>query len=157
MSENSNERIYAPLKKRIFAFLVDILVFCVVFFPTMYLVKGVWIMSPIDHQWAYGLFITDPLCIMFLFIMVAYFVLLEAFFGQTIGKMLIGIKVVADDGLNPGLRRSIIRNILRVVDSLPMFSIYGIYLIQKTPKRSRFGDIKAGTIVIVKKKEKKLK
>ena len=151
MAQDDQERVYASLKQRIFAGLIDLLVFFAVFLPITYLVKGVWIMSPTDHRWAYGLFITDPLCIMFLFIMIFYFLLLEAFFGQTIGKLIMGIKIIALDGSTPGLRRSFVRNALRVVDSLPTLSIYGMYLIQKSPTRSRFGDVKAGTVVIVKK------
>ena len=154
MMENTEERIYASLKQRIIAALVDFLIFCAIFFPVTYLVKGVWIMSPLDHRWAYGLFITDPLCIMFLFIMIAYFIILEAFAGRTIGKLVLGIKIIALDGSKPGLRRSCIRNALRVVDSLPTLSIYGMYLIQKSPTNSRFGDEKAGTVVIEKKKKR---
>lgn len=151
MVKNTEENIYASLKQRIFAKLVDFLIFSAVFFPITYIVKGVWIMSPLDHQWAYGIFITDPLCILFLFIIMAYFILLEAFIGQTIGKLLFGIKVITNDGSNPGLRRSFIRNILHVIDSLPTLYIYGIYLMQKSPVQARFGDVKAGTVVIIQK------
>lgn len=81
----------------------------------------------------------------------AYFILFEAFIGQTIGKLVFGIKVITNDGSNPGLRRSFIRNILHVVDNLPTLYIYGIYLIQKSPVRARFGDVKADTVVIAQK------
>ena len=43
--------IYANLPQRIFAQLLDYLVFCIVFFPVTYLVKGTWLMTPEDHLW----------------------------------------------------------------------------------------------------------
>ena len=142
---------YASLKQRITAALIDLGFFISVFLPVTYLAKGVWIMSPIDHHWAYGLFITDPLCIIFFFIMVMYFIFLEGLLGQTIGKFITGIKVIKRDGSKPGLVSSCIRNILRVIDSLPTLHIYGIYLILKSPDKTRFGDKKARTVVINKK------
>ncbi|UCG04373.1 MAG: RDD family protein [Candidatus Heimdallarchaeota archaeon] len=142
---------FASLKQRIIAALIDLGFFISVFLPVTYLVKGVWIMSPVDHRWAYGLFITDPLCIIFFFLMVIYFILLEGLLGQTIGKFITGIKVIKRDGSKPGIVASCIRNILRVIDSLPTLHIYGIYLILKSPDKTRFGDKKARTIVINKK------
>ena len=149
----NGERVYASLGLRIPAALIDLILFCVIFFPTTYLVKGVWILSPIDHRWAYGLFITDPLCLAFLVIMALYFILLEAYAGATIGKFIVGIRVIPKDedpsaSSKPGLRRSIIRNLLRVVDSLPTLFILGMILISKSSERARFGDEKAGTRVI---------
>ncbi len=139
---------YASLKQRIIAALIDLGFFISIFLPVTYLVKGVWIMSPLDHRWAYGLFITDPLCIIFFLIMVTYFILLEGLVGQTIGKFITGIKVIKQDGTKPGIVASGLRNILRVIDSLPTLHLYGIYLILKSPDKTRFGDKKAKTVVI---------
>lgn len=151
IESKSMDEEYASLKQRVLAALIDLGFFILVFLLVTYLVKGVWIMSPTDHRWAYGLFITDPLCIIFFFIMVIYFILLEGLFGQTIGKFTVGIKVIKMDGSKPGLLSSSIRNILRTVDSLPTLHIYGIYLILKSPDKTRFGDKKAKTFVINKK------
>jgi len=114
-------------------------------------VKGTWLMSAGNHLWRYGWFITDPLCIIFLIIIVLYFVILEGVIGATIGKKVLGIKVVQLDGQIPGIGRSLIRNLLRAVDALPAFNILGVFLILKSPERARFGDRIAGTRVIVKK------
>jgi uncharacterized RDD family membrane protein YckC len=107
-------------------------------------------MSPIDHQWAYGLFITDPICILFLGIMVVYFIVFEALFGQTIGKLIMGIKIVDKEGNSPGFRKSLIRNLLRVVDALPTLYILGSYLIYTSEKNQRYGDQIAKVRVIKK-------
>ena len=105
-------------------------------------------MSPIDHQWASGLFITDPICIFFLVIMIIYFIALEALFGQTLGKLIMEIKIVDKEGNSPGFRKSLIRNLLRVVDALPSLYILGIYLISTSEKNQRYGDKKTKVIVV---------
>lgn len=101
-----------------------------------------------DHRWVSGWFINDPLCVIFLAIIVLYFILLEGLAGITVGKRLLGIKVVAVEGGLPGLKRSLIRNLLRAVDSLPALNVVGVILILKSPERARFGDRIAGTRVV---------
>lgn len=152
ISSPKNQFQYAGLGQRFVALVIDFIILSIVFFPLTKLVKGVWIMSVDQHLWNRGYFITDPLCIIFLVVIFLYFVLSEGFWGATIGKKLIGLHVVGVDGHNSGLKQAFIRNILRVVDSLPAFNILGIVLILGSPERARFGDRVAGTRVIVKKK-----
>ena len=76
-------------------------------------------MSATDHRWNYGLFITDPLCIAFLVVMVLYFILLEGLIGVTLGKWVAGIRVERVGGGKPGLIKGLLRKVLRVVDGLP--------------------------------------
>ena len=102
---------YAGLGRRFFALVIDFVLFCVFFFPITRMVKGVWLMSAADHQWAHGLLITDPLCIIFFVIIVCYFIFLEGLVGATIGKWILGLRVVGLDNKKPGLRRSILRNV----------------------------------------------
>ncbi len=139
---------FATLWPRFLALLVDFLLFCVFFFPATRLVNGVWIMSATDHRWNYGPLITDPLCIAFLTIMVLYFVFLEGLIGVTFGKWVVGLRVVRVRGGRPGLVKSLLRNVLRLVDGLPALSILGIVLILTSTERARFGDHIAGTRVI---------
>ena len=139
---------YAGLWKRLWALVIDVLLFCAVFFPITRVVKGVWIMSAADHRWAKGLFITDPLCLIFLTLMVLYFVLLEGLVGATLGKWVLGLRVVGADGRRPGLGRAALRNLLRLVDGLPVFNVVGVILILTSPERARFGDRIADTRVI---------
>jgi uncharacterized RDD family membrane protein YckC len=143
------ETCYAGLGRRFLALLVDFALFCACFFPVTRLVKGVWLMSPNDHNWVNGWFIFDPLCLVFLVIIALYMVLLEGVFGMTLGKWLLGIRVVGPNGGRPGLLKSFIRNILRSVDSLPTLNILGVILILKSRERARFGDRVAGTRVII--------
>jgi len=144
---------YAGLWPRFLALLVDVLLFCAVFFPVTRLVKGVWLMSPQDHAWASGWFVSDPLCLTFLALMALYFVLLEGWLGATLGKWALGLRVVRTDGSRPGLCKSAVRNALRAVDSLPTLNILGIVLILRSPERARFGDRVAGTRVVRKRRK----
>lgn len=147
---------YAGLGRRFIALVVDFIVLSMIFFPVTRVVKGVWIMSSQNHLWGYGWLITDPLCIIFFVIIVLYFVLLEGARGATIGKWSVRIRVISLDGRIPGMRRAIIRNLLRIVDSLPAFNILGVTLIIKSPERARFGDRVAGTRVIIRNKDNRL-
>lgn len=139
---------YAGLRRRFLALLLDFLLFCACFFPITRLVKGVWLMSPNDHNWVNGWFIFDPLCLIFLIIMALYMILLEGQLGMTVGKWILGLRVVGTDGRLPGLWKSVLRNTLRVVDSLPTLNILGVILILRSAERARFGDRVADTRVI---------
>jgi uncharacterized RDD family membrane protein YckC len=139
---------YAGLWPRFLALCVDFLLFCAAFFPITRIVKGAWLMTSSDHRWSSGLFITDPLCLLFLGVMVLYFVLLEGSVGATLGKWLVGLRVVRESGGRPGLKRSLSRNLFRVVDGLPAFNIVGIVLILRSSECARFGDRIAGTRVV---------
>jgi uncharacterized RDD family membrane protein YckC len=146
--EMKTERSYAGIWRRFWALAIDVLLFCAVFFPVTRVVKGVWLMSATDHRWAYGWFITDPLCLAFLALMALYYILLEGLAGATLGKWALGLRVVRTDGGKPGLARSALRNLLRLVDGLPAFNIVGVVLILRSPERARFGDRVAGTRVV---------
>lgn len=82
-------------------------------------------------------------------IVLAYFVWLEAG-GGTLGKRVLGIKIVDAQGNKPGLGRSLARNLLRPIDALPLVIPYllGILLVGKSPTKQRLGDKAAGTFVV---------
>ncbi|WP_295384515.1 RDD family protein [uncultured Thiodictyon sp.] len=77
-----------------------------------------------------------------------YPVAFEVFSGATPGKRSLGLMVVHDDGTPVGLPASLIRNLLRVVDFLPLF--YGVGLLSTLADRDfrRLGDLAAGTLVV---------
>ena len=134
--------------QRFLSLVIDFAFLSAFFFPITRLVKGVWLMTPGDHIWSYGFFVTDPLCLSFLIVIVFYFVLLEGLAGATVGKWLVGIRVADLSGKKPGIRRSLIRNVLRIVDSLPALNVLGVVLILKSDENARFGDRIAETRVI---------
>ena len=68
--------------------------------------------------------------------------------GRSLGKALIGLRVVRDGGLPVTLRESVVRNLLRVVDMLPVSYLVGLVSMICSQKTRRLGDLGAGTIVI---------
>jgi len=70
----------------------------------------------------------------------------ESLTGRSIGKWLLGLRVVKLDGTHPDSSSILIRNFLRVVDvgilGLPLL------LIAYSPLHQRIGDVAAGTVVI---------
>lgn len=79
-----------------------------------------------------------------------YFLFLEAFWGgQTIGKRLLGIRVIRDNGQPATFISSTIRNLFRIVDSLPSGYFLGALVCFFHSRDKRIGDLVAGTIVVV--------
>lgn len=72
---------------------------------------------------------------------------LEAYWGRTLGKRLVGIVVVTPglEVIGPG--RSLLRNLVRLVDSFPVYFI-GLISIGLSGRRQRVGDRLAGTVVL---------
>jgi len=68
--------------------------------------------------------------------------------GRSPGKMLAGLRVVRRDGLPIGLKNSVLRNLLRIVDILPENYVIGLVSMLLSRSGERLGDHVAGTIVI---------
>ncbi|MDD5038058.1 MAG: RDD family protein [Dehalococcoidales bacterium] len=129
--------------RRGIAYILDFIFLSLFFFPITYLYSGKWIMGYEDHLWG----ILDPICLVFLFIIFAYFIFMEAYIGWTVGKKVLGMRVVDETGNKIGWSKSLIRNLLRLVDGLPALNILGIILIARSPEGQRFGDRIARTFV----------
>jgi uncharacterized RDD family membrane protein YckC len=76
-----------------------------------------------------------------------YYIVCEALVGMTVGKRLVGIRVVAEDGEHAGLGPAVIRNLLRLVDGL-FFYLVGAVFALTSPRGQRLGDRAAGTLVV---------
>jgi uncharacterized RDD family membrane protein YckC len=68
--------------------------------------------------------------------------------GQTVGKRLFRLRVVDAEGLRLQFNQIVMRNLLRFVDSLPLFYFVGGLVCWLSPKCQRLGDLAANTIVI---------
>ena len=77
-----------------------------------------------------------------------YFVVFEGLFGGTIGKLILGLRVVNAKGQTPGIGAALVRNLLRIVDALPFLYIVGIIAVLGSEKKQRIGDRAAGTYVV---------
>lgn len=104
---------------------------------------------------------TVPIAITIILIFVinyGYFFAFEYFSGgRTLGKKLVGIRVIQDNGHSITLLSSFIRNLLRLIDSLPTAYFLGIIMVFFHSKHKRLGDLVAGTIVVHERKAKKRK
>ena len=70
--------------------------------------------------------------------------------GSTPGKSIYDIKVIHDDGTPIGWNASLIRNLLRIVDFLPVMYGFGIISMMLNSDFKRLGDLAAGTLVVYK-------
>ncbi|MGH8558054.1 MAG: RDD family protein [Methylococcales bacterium] len=68
--------------------------------------------------------------------------------GATPGKRSLGIKVVNDDGTEVTPQSSLIRNLLRGIDFLPLLYGFGLISMLYNPDFKRLGDLAAGTLVV---------
>ena len=68
--------------------------------------------------------------------------------GQTLGKRLLKLRVMDAGGLRLQFSQVVLRNLLRVVDSLPLFYLVGGVACFLHPRAQRLGDIAAGTVVV---------
>lgn len=126
---------------RIVAFIIDsLIIMCMasVIFGVLYLITekmslnvGIW------------------LNILLLMPFLLYNLLMELFFsGQSMGKMLFGIKVVKNDGSPLTFIDCFIRWVLRLIDIHISSGGIAVYSILFTEKHQRIGDLAAGTLVI---------
>lgn len=68
--------------------------------------------------------------------------------GQTIGKKAMGLRVVHANGTPVTWIASIVRNLMRVVDMLPLVYGFGFIAGLIDPRGRRLGDMVAGTLVV---------
>ena len=96
---------------------------------------------------ASGFNLTGAPAFLWFFIAIAYYIVLEATQGATLGKMALGLRVVKLDGSPISWSESIIRNLLRIIDGLFAYLV-GAILIWTSPLKQRLGDRLANTVVV---------
>ncbi len=78
-----------------------------------------------------------------------YFAFLEwRWSGKTVGKRLVGLRVIQENGTRIAPFQAIARNLLRIADSLAPFYTAGLGAILTTRRLQRLGDVISGTIVV---------
>jgi uncharacterized RDD family membrane protein YckC len=85
-----------------------------------------------------------------------YPVIFEVRNGMTPGKKVMGIKVVHEDGTPVSWTASLLRNLIRPIDLLPICNIAGFITMLLNSRFKRLGDLAAGTIVVYVKDETKV-
>jgi uncharacterized RDD family membrane protein YckC len=130
------------LWQRISAALIDLAVLLGVFFVLSVATGGAsWDQGP-------SFYLTGGAAILFLALVLGYYFALEAAFGQTVGKYLLGLRVVRPDGSRPSTSAITVRTVLRIVDWLPLLYLVGfITMLATGTRRPRLGDLAARTRV----------
>lgn len=134
----------APLRERIFAFFIDLVILGALYF---------FIFLTLLNALARGFDESPLLGVAISFMMICgfmvYHLLSEVLAdGQSWGKKAMGIKVVRLDGQEPGLSDYLLRAVFHVVDTLFSVGILGSLLISSSEKNQRLGDMTANTTVI---------
>jgi len=127
----------APLKKRFVAGLVDSIVIGLVWSILIVTFR----LAPRSELAVHSVYLA--------FVALAYYFLQEGIFASTIGKHMVGLRVIGKDGDPASLREALIRNLLRFVDWLPLLYVIGIVALMSSRQRRRLGDVVARTVVTV--------
>ncbi len=126
---------------RMLALLIDMA--CI--FTGVYLIQRVIsIFQVVSADWATGLYV-----ILYFVFQIGYGIAFEWLWrGQTIGKRVLGIRVIDGEGLRLTPGQVVLRNLLRAVDSMPAFYAVGGIASVVTRHTQRLGDLAANTVVI---------
>jgi uncharacterized RDD family membrane protein YckC len=104
----------------------------------------------LDFLAAFNADIADALKILVFFaVSLLYGILCEWLWqGQTVGKRILGIRVMDRDGLPMTVAQIVVRNLLRPVDMLPIFYLAGGATALLSRYGQRIGDMAANTVVV---------
>jgi uncharacterized RDD family membrane protein YckC len=146
--QTSLEYPIAGLGSRFLAILADTAIQVVLSF--FVLIVGSIVGASLSGFWKVGAQWTVAIIFILLFLLYSgYFALFEIFWnGQTPGKRFAQVRVIKDDGRPIGAYEAIVRNALRLVDSLPTLYGVGLLSIFLSKQSKRLGDFVAGTVVV---------
>lgn len=88
--------------------------------------------------------------IIFAILFLGYFMLFESIARTSVGKTIMGMTIVKEDGTPIGVREALIRTLFRGTDGAPFWYITGLIAILLSPTRQRIGDHLAQAIVVEK-------
>jgi uncharacterized RDD family membrane protein YckC len=128
---------------RFVAQLIDLIVLTVV---VVLLIVAAGALSNVTGQGPVAALLAVLLSFVFI---VGYFWTLEAVWsGRTLGKRVMGLRVVGDQGEPVTFTAASIRNLIRIVDFLPVFYGLGLVVLFINGRGKRLGDLAAGTTVV---------
>ncbi|MGE0481878.1 MAG: RDD family protein [Phycisphaerae bacterium] len=76
-----------------------------------------------------------------------YALVMELVARRTVGKLLVGIRLLSESGRAPGAWQVVVRNLMRLVEFLPPFWVLG-FLVLLSRNHQRLGDIFAQTVAV---------
>lgn len=145
--ERVSQLVNAGVPLRFVAVLLDAVI---VLFPlsiVIGLMNGGGYAERVDGYLNVGVDVRGNATLVFLVVAVAYYIVSEALTGATLGKRMVGIRVVGEHGEHPTLGATVIRNVLRPVDAF-FFYLVGAVFALTSPLGQRLGDRAAHTVVV---------
>jgi uncharacterized RDD family membrane protein YckC len=144
--------VYAGFWRRLAAFLVDMIVLMIPLLGAAgFFLVGSNLVPPHPES-AAGYLLGGAIILLMIVsglaavsLMLLYFPILEGRFGQTLGKRLLGMRVLKENGLPVGYREAFVRRISFYFDIFPFDAMF----IPFTEKRQRGFDIIARTVVVI--------
>jgi uncharacterized RDD family membrane protein YckC len=128
------KRLIAIAIDSIIVFVATTIVMIAVFFP-LFLTNPFWFFNWLSFPFAMGL------------IYILYFTLTESIYGYTIGKGIVGLKVVAVNGGRPSLESAFIRNISKIYWILLILDVIGGFF-TATDHHQKYSDRIAHTTIV---------
>ncbi len=138
----------AGIGSRFIAMLIDYLILIpgllLLWWLSNFLLPGISAYSERTAQWTAAFYTILTFSLWW-----GYFSLFEAFWnGRTPGKRVARIRVIQRSGRAIGLFESLARNLVRVIDSIPLIYAVGVITVFATKQHQRLGDLAAGTLVV---------
>jgi uncharacterized RDD family membrane protein YckC len=99
-------------------------------------------------EWGFNVTLNWAWWLVYLAVVLGYYFVFEVTLGQSVGKRLLGLRVVRADGSRPSAAAVAVRTLLRIVDWLPTLYLVGfIAMLATGVRRQRLGDLAANTRV----------
>lgn len=148
-TSNGNGSIVSPgeslaaIGDRMLALLLDrVVIVALLAIPTALAIEH-W--SRLDKSWTVPLRVLSVAAAAVLVTALLYHIVLEALFGATLGKGLLGLSV--RNGSGEKWLAASIRNVARLIDAVVLYSLAFLFAAFSS-KRQRIGDLLAGTVVV---------
>lgn len=136
------------LERRSGAALIDVALLTGVFVIFILTVGEIEIRTESGTGWRISANLDPAWWLVYLAVVLAYYFVFEVAVGQTVGKRLLGLRVVRADGSRPSAAAIAVRTLLRLVDWLPALYLLGfIAMLASGQRRQRLGDLAAKTRV----------
>ncbi len=132
----------ASLGERIVAYILDYILLIIYALIIIFIVIG---------STGFGQFLDKNGWLVFLFILPMFFYDLACemlFNGQSLGKKIMGIRVISLNGEQASFGQYLIRWLFRLIDFTFTSWLCGLVLVAATEKRQRLGDLIAGTTLV---------
>lgn len=139
----------ASVGSRFLALALDSLIQAAAIAAVILIAVAVSFASGVAWSSGVGPWISAAVVLTFFVLYYGYFAAFEAAWsGQTPGKRIIGLRVLATTGRPVSPYEAILRNVVRIADQMPGIYGIGILFVLVTDRNQRLGDLAAGTVVV---------